>query len=146
VLVENTGNRFLKGKTAFIGNYHTFCSNELTTILKSFGMQVLVFKTGSEILEKIKNNCKCDIIFTNNVYQSGIQGPELLNELRQIEGFNIPVVIHTIDQNSRFYYVDCLGFDDYLEKPIFSNNINKVLEVANICNNVFKINVEKEVV
>lgn len=146
MLNENTGKQFLKGKTAIIGNYHSFCSKELKTILESFGMRVEIFKTGSEILEKIKNNYKCDVIFTNNVYQSGIQGPELLKELRKIEGFNTPVVIHTIDQNRRNYFVDYIGFDDYLEKPIFSNNKDKVLEIANIFSKIYSINVEKEVV
>ncbi len=138
MLNENTGKQFLKGKTAIIGNYHSFCSNELKAILENFGMHVEVFKTGSEILEKIKNNYKCDVIFTNNVYQSGIQGPELLKELKNLEGFNIPVIIHTISQNERHYFVDYIGFDDYLEKPIFSNNRKKVIEVANIFNRIYK--------
>ena len=131
-------NNIFQGKKAIIGNYDTFSSNELKKILESFGMTVEIFKTGSEILEEIKNGYKCDVIFTNNVYQRGIQGPELLKELKQIQYFNSPVIIHTIDADRRTHFVDVLGFDEYIVKPIFASNSEKILEIKNILEKLLK--------
>lgn len=131
-------NPIFRNKKAVIGNYDVFSSNELRKILESFGMNVEIFKTGSEILEKIKNGYKCDVIFTNNVYMHGIQGPELLKELRQLENFNVPIIIHTIDKDRRFYYVDNLGFDEYIAKPIFTDDNEKILEIKTILEKFIK--------
>ncbi|MCI8487061.1 MAG: response regulator [Clostridia bacterium] len=131
-------NPIFQNKKAIIGNYDSFSSNELRKILESFGMNVEIFKTGSEILEKIEKSYKCDVIFTNNVYRYGIQGPELLKELRQLQNFNTPIIIHTIDKDRRLYYVDNLGFDEYIAKPIFANDNEKILEVKTILEKFIK--------
>lgn len=127
-----------QNRKAIIGNYDSFHSNELKKILESFGMSVEIFKTGSEILEKIENGYNCDVIFTNNIYQYGISGPDLLKQLKQLPNFNTPIIIHTIDKNARFHYVDTLGFDEYIAKPIFSSDNEKILEVKVILEKFLK--------
>lgn len=121
-----------KDKKALIGNYDFFSLGQTKEILESFGMDVEIVKTSTALLEKIKNGEKYDIIFTNNIYRIGMTGPELLRELKAIPGFNIPVVIHTIDKDKKYYFVDNLGFDDYIAKPILATDKNKVLEIKNI--------------
>lgn len=125
-------------KKAIIGNYDSFHSNELRKILEGFGMNVEIFTTGTEILDKIKNGYKCDVIFTNNTYRNGIQGQELLSELKKLDGFHIPVIVHTIEKNQRFHFIDNIGFDEYIEKPIFTGNIEKIVEVKNILEKFLK--------
>lgn len=58
----------------------------------------------------------------------GFNGPELLENLRKIENFNIPIVIHTISKGERKHFIDDLGFDEYIEKPIRYEDIERVLK------------------
>ena len=132
-------NPIFQNKRAIIGNYDSFGSKELKRILENFGMNVEIFKTGSEILEKITKGYHCDVIFSNSTYFYGIQCKELLYKLRQLPNFNTPVIIHTIYKNMRFKYVDQIGFDEYIEKPILSSDNFKVLELKNVLEKFIKI-------
>lgn len=58
----------------------------------------------------------------------GFNGPELLENLRKLQNFNTPVVIHTISKGKRKYFVDELGFDEYIEKPIIYEELERVLK------------------
>lgn len=120
-------NGIYEGKKALIGNYDNFSADMTRKILRNFGLSVERFKTSTDLLEKAKIN-HYDIIFTNNIYQQGVDGPTLLKQLRELEGFNTPVVIHTISANQRYHFVDDLGFDEYIEKPIQIADIERVLK------------------
>lgn len=120
------------GKKVLIGNYDDYSSNQTRIILQSFGMDVEIVKSSLDIIDRIKNGYIYDIIFTNNIYQRGMFAPELLIELKKIEGFNTPVVIHTITEDSRSYFVDQLGFDEYIVKPIYASDPDKVDEIKKI--------------
>ena len=111
-------NGLYKGKKALIGNYDSFSSKQTRNMLMLFGISVDIVTTGIDIFERIKNGYQYDIIFTNNIYQIGYTGPELLHKLRALENFNTPVVIHTISRNARTHFIDDIGFAEYLEKPI----------------------------
>lgn len=58
----------------------------------------------------------------------GFNGPKLLENLRNLKNFNIPVVIHTISKGERKHFIDELGFDEYIEKPIRYEDIERVLK------------------
>ncbi|MBP3831199.1 MAG: response regulator [Clostridia bacterium] len=120
-------NGIYEGKKALIGNYDNFSADMTRKILRNFGLSVERVKTSTDLLEKAKIN-HYDIIFTNNIYQQGVDGPTLLKQLRELEGFNTPVVIHTISANQRYHFVDDLGFDEYIEKPIKIADIERVLK------------------
>ena len=104
-------NGLYKGKKALIGNYDSFSSKQTRNMLMLFGISVDIVTTGIDIFERIKNGYQYDIIFTNNIYQIGYTGPELLHKLRALENFNTPVVIHTISRNARTHFIDDIGFD-----------------------------------
>lgn len=116
-----------EGKKALIGNYDNFSSKLTRTMLMNFGISVDIVTTGIDVYDRIKNGCKYDIIFTNNIYKKGYNGPELLHKLKDINGFKIPVIVHTISHNAREYFVNTIGFDDYLEKPIKYEELKNIL-------------------
>lgn len=50
-----------------------------------------------------------------------------LEDNKEINDFNIPIVIHTIDQNKRNYYMKEYKFDEYLEKTLKQAEEKKIL-------------------
>lgn len=120
-------NPIYKGKKALVGDYLA-CSYIFTKkALESLGFEVTIVHTKAEVIRRIKNNEKYDIIFSNNVYDDG-SGPQCFEELKKIEGFNTPVVIHTVTKNAKFHFVVELGFDGYIEKPVTQSKLIPVLE------------------
>lgn len=121
-------NFIYKGKRVLVGDYIEESYNNTLNVLKSYGITVDLVHKGTDIVDKIKHGYKCDLIFTNNIYRHGYDGPTTLEELKQIKGFKIPVIIHTISFNKRNYFVNECGFDDYIEKPLDQKKIKKILE------------------
>lgn len=116
-----------KGKKALVGDYFAFSYENTKRVLESLGFDVTIALSGKEVVKRIKNGEKYDIIFSNNIYRNGT-GKECLSELKQIEGFNIPVVIHTITPNKRDYFVKAIGFDDYIVKPVTKEKVKPILK------------------
>ena len=121
-------NGLFEGKKAIIGNYDNFIANETRKMLMLFGVSVDIVTSGNDIYDMIKNGKKYDIVFTNNIYQYGLDGPKLLQKLRALDNFNTPVVIHTVTHNRRDYFINELDFDEYIEKPIRYEDIERVLK------------------
>lgn len=116
-----------KGKKILVGDYVEISAFYTTKTLNKLGIVVDVVKTGEEIVRIIQSGKKkYDAIFTNHLYRDGYDGVTTLYNLRKIKGFNTPVVIHTIDFDARHEYVDEIGFDEYIEKPV---DIEKVIPV-----------------
>ena len=116
-----------KGKRVLVGDYVEISAYYTTKNLNKLGIVVDVVQTGEEIVQIIQSGKKkYDAIFTNHLYRHGYDGVTTLHNLRKIEGFNTPVVIHTVDLNARHEYVDEIGFDEYIEKPV---DVEKVIPV-----------------
>lgn len=120
-------NPIYAGKKALVGDYLSVSSNNTKNVLKSLGFDVDVVKNSKDVVEKIKYGEKYDIIFSNNIYNDGT-GPECLKELKKLQDFSIPVVIHTVSENKREYFLDEIGFDDYIVKPVTQENVKSVLK------------------
>lgn len=116
-----------EGKKAIIGDYLACSSDNTKNVLKSLGFTVDVVPSSKELIETIKYGEHYDIIFSNNIYRDGT-GPECLQELKKIKGFSTPVVIHTITKDARKQFVEGIGFDEYIEKPITQENIKPILK------------------
>lgn len=117
-----------KGLKALVGDYCEGSSNETKEVLNSFGFSVDIVRTGDDIVDRIENGFKYDIIFTNNTYLDGDSGTITLRRLQNIENFNIPIVIHTIDREHKDFFLDFYGFNGYIEKPVTPEKLKPVLD------------------
>ena len=119
-----------ENKKALVGDYMASSFYITEMVLDSLGIEMVNAKSSNEVFERIKNGEKYDVIFTNNVYGDGT-GPELLKKLKALNGFNTPVIIHTISDEPKEKFLE-LGFSGYLQKPI------KQEEVIDLLNKLLK--------
>lgn len=126
--VKRDYNGMFEGKKAIVGNYDNFFAKETRKMLMLFGLSVEIVSSGIDLYDKISNGCKYDIIFTNNIYQVGYDGPTLLKNLKSLDNFNTPVVIHTVSHGQRELFMDRYGFDEYIEKPVTYEELERVLK------------------
>lgn len=121
-------NPIYRGKRAIVGDYNRGSFENTLRVLKTFGLTVDVVKSGKDIVERINHGYKYDIIFTNNIYDNGVTGYSTLHDLKEIKGFDTPVIIHSISDNKRHEFIDVDGFDDYVVKPLTQQKIKPILK------------------
>jgi len=97
-------------------------------ILKGYEIETVLAETGPETIELIKNGNRYDLILLDDMMPI-MRGPEVLTRLKQITGFNIPVIALTANAitGMKEQYLQ-QGFEDYLAKPIEKEELNKVLK------------------
>lgn len=108
-----------------IGDYDKMSVSNSVCVLESMGLNVKIAKSGIEIMERLNNGEKYDLIITNNIYDRGCDGPVLLQELRNCN-CKIPVVILTVSQNARDKFIS-EGFNEYMSKLLDQDKIIKTL-------------------
>lgn len=96
-------------------------------VLENLGFSVDIAENSEYLINKIKYGEKYDIIFSNNIYKDGT-GSDCLKKLKEIKVFSTPVIIHTVEENERDYFVNQIGFDDCIIKSITVESILPVLE------------------
>ena len=97
-------------------------------LLKPYNVEITTVDSGIKTLELINNGSKFDLILLDQMMPE-MDGIETLHNLKNIKGFDIPVIMLTADAivGKREEYLKA-GFDDYLSKPIDTNELNKVLK------------------
>lgn len=111
-----------------VGDYNKTSVSNTTLVLESMGLNVTIANSGIEIIERIKNNEKYDLIISNNIYNTGhCDGPETLMRLREIDNFNIPVIVLTVSDGKRDMFVNGYGFDEYIVKLLTQEKIIETL-------------------
>ena len=109
-----------------VGDYNKSSVSNTVSILESMGMNVKIAKSGVEIIKRIKNDEKYDLIITNNIYDRGhLDGFQTLKELKTLNNFNTPVIVLTVTEDKRYLFVGELCFDEYMTKLLTQE---KVLE------------------
>lgn len=108
-----------------IGDYDKMSVSNSVCVLESMGLNVKIAKSGIEIMERLNNGEKYDLIITNNIYDRGCDGPVLLQELRNCN-CKIPVVILTVSQNARDKFIS-EGFNEYMSKLLDQDKVIKTL-------------------
>lgn len=111
-----------------VGDYNRASVSNTTSVLESIGLNVTIANSGIEIIERIRNNEKYDLIISNNIYNTGhCDGPETLMRLREIDNFNIPVIVLTVSDGKRDMFVNGYGFDEYMVKLLTQEKIIETL-------------------
>lgn len=108
-----------------LADYNQVTASYTNAHLESMGIETTIVESGEDVLLTIDKDDRYDIIITNNVFRNKIQGPTLLSKLREI-GYDIPVVVLTVDYNKRLEFVDELEFSEYMTKPITEEQIKMV--------------------
>lgn len=115
-----------KGKKALIADYSISSCYNTKLVLDSLGIEYDTAPNINIVKNLVLQN-NYDIIFSNNIFTGSVTGVILLQELKSINGFNTPIVIHTISENDNNYFLN-QGFDGYLKKPIKQDETIKLLK------------------
>ena len=97
-------------------------------LLADYNLEVELIDNGRDCINKILSGNKYDIIFLD-IMMPKMKGPEVLANLKNINGFNIPVVALTADIISGMEdkYIT-QGFDDCMPKPIVEEELFYMLK------------------
>lgn len=117
----------LTNKNVLVVDDNTLNLKVATKLLKPYKCNVEVCESGFACLDKIKEGKTYDIILLDDMMPK-MKGSETLTRLKQIDGFDIPVIALTANaiQGMKEQYL-LLGFDDYLAKPIEKKELYRVL-------------------
>lgn len=96
-------------------------------LLRDYNVEVVLVLSGQDCLNLILSGDKFDLILMDDMMPR-MTGTEALKHLRNIIGFNTPIVALTANAISgmRERYLS-LGFDDYLAKPIDRDKMHFIL-------------------
>jgi CheY-like chemotaxis protein len=97
-------------------------------LLMSYGVVTDEVSSGFQCIEKITGGEKYDLILLDD-WMPQMGGVATLKQLKNIEGFNIPVVALTANAMAGMkdkYIKD--GFDDFIPKPVERKELSRVME------------------
>lgn len=98
-----------------------------TRLLKPYNVQIETLLSGKEAIELLKKDSNFDLILLDQMMPE-MSGTETLHKLQE-EKIKIPTVMLTADAmvGKKELYLKA-GFDDYLSKPINTEELNKILK------------------
>lgn len=110
-----------------IGDYNKESVSNSVAVLESMGLNVKIANSGLEIIDRLANGEKYDLIITNNIYDKGqFDGLDLLYELKGREDFNTPIIVLTVSQDKRNMFLE-KGFDEYMSKLLEQEKVLETL-------------------
>lgn len=117
-----------KGKSILVVDDNKLNLKVAVRLLKPYEVEVEALAGGAECISMIESGRTFDLILLDQMMPE-ISGVETLHKLKEIEGFNIPVVVLTADAivGKKEEYLS-LGFDDYLSKPIDTEELSRILK------------------
>ena len=96
-------------------------------LLKEYDIDIDLVQSGEECIAKINSNIKYDCIFLDDMMPR-MSGVETLGKLKEIDDFNIPVIMLTANAITGMrekYLME--GFNDYMAKPIDKVELDKIV-------------------
>ena len=117
----------LTGKRILVVDDNKINLKVATRLLSDYKCIIETFDNGFSCIEKFEVGAHYDLILMDDMMPK-MSGVETFHKLKEIEGFNTPVVALTANAISgmREKYL-AEGFDDYLSKPIDKKELQKVL-------------------
>ncbi len=100
----------------------------VAVLLKPFGVNVELVSNGKDALEMMKQK-KYDLILLDHM-MPGMNGVETLKQAREISDYYKNAAIIALTGNASVTARDeylCMGFTDYLEKPILPDKMKEIL-------------------
>ncbi len=118
----------LKGKNILVIDDNKLNLKVTSKLLEPYEVNVTVFESGEECIDTINEGNKYDLILMD-IMMPGMDGIETLSKLKEINGFDIPVIALTADaivgQKEKYL---AMGFSDYLTKPIDKSELSRILK------------------
>ena len=129
--IESSNNNLVfnaSGKKILVVDDNKLNLKVATRLLKPYEVVVETLNGGAECIDYIKNGNKFDLILLDQM-MPGVNGVETLHALKEIDGFDTPVVVLTADaiKGKKEEYLS-LGFNDYLSKPINTEELSNTLK------------------
>jgi CheY-like chemotaxis protein len=130
VKMENFDNISYAGKKALIVDDVNLNLKIANNVFSSLNIECDLVASGYECIEHVKQS-SYDYIFLD-IMMPNLNGEETLKKLKEIEGFNIPVIALTADDtaNANEKYKE-KGFSGFIVKPFTKSDIVNVLEITN---------------
>lgn len=97
-------------------------------VLSNYKFTVTSIDNGKDCINNVKEGNTYDIIFLDHMMPK-MDGIEVLHVLKKLEGYDIPPIVvltaNAITGMKEMYLNE--GFDDYLSKPINTNDLDKII-------------------
>ena len=118
----------LKGKRVLIVDDNKLNLKVSNRLLTPYELDITLLESGEECIELIKEQNNFDLILIDQM-MPGLDGTSTMNKLKDIEGFNTPIVVLTADamEGQKEKYL-ASGFKDYISKPIDKSELSRVLK------------------
>ncbi|MBQ7031856.1 MAG: response regulator [Bacilli bacterium] len=118
----------IKGKKILIVDDNLINLKVAARLLEGYKVETECVSSGFECLNKINEGIKYDLILMDDMMPK-MSGVETFKKLKQIEGFNVPVIALTANAIAGMkenYLKE--GFNDYISKPIDKKELERVLK------------------
>lgn len=128
VIIKKKNNTFdANGKKILLVDDNKLNLKVAEKLLKPYNFEITSIDSGIKAIELISKGDSYDLILLDQMMPE-MDGTETLNNLKNIDGFDIPVIVLTADAivGKKEEYLKA-GFDDYLSKPINTNELDKIL-------------------
>lgn len=117
----------VKKVSVLLGDYYEQMAIISNSVLESIGCKTTIVPSCEALIQEfMENPNKYNVIITNNTYSNNGSGEEVLKAVKKIKK-DIKVIVLTVERNETKYFINVIGFDGYLEKPLDQRKAISVL-------------------
>lgn len=107
-----------KKVSVLLGDYYEQMAIISNSVLESIGCKTTIVPSCEALIQEfMENPNKYNVIITNNTYSNNGSGEEVLKAVKKIRK-DIKVIVLTVERNETKHFINIIGFDGYLEKPL----------------------------